>query len=132
MNKLRFWVSFLLILIFITLINRFVFDYKVYMSFGKIKKNYIDLALVLITGFLGFIYFYRPRFVFLKFFWMFIYGGSAFFLFAIAIIDNYIWSISTIDGKHRFSTLKGLLISPLLFIIFSVFDIVLNKSKKPS
>ena len=132
MNKLRFWVSFLLILIFIILIKQFVFDYKVYMSFGKIKKNYIELASVLITGCLGFIYFYRPRFNLFKLFWIFIYGGSTFFLFSIAMIDNYIWSISTIDGKHRFTTLKDFLISPLLFIIFSVFEIVLNKSKKPS
>jgi hypothetical protein len=132
MTKLRFWVSFLLILIFSALINQFVLDNKVYLSLGKIKRNYIELASVIITGLLGFIYFYRPKFTFLKIFWMFIYAASAFFLLVMSVIDNYIWSISTIDGQHRFGTLKEFLISPLLFIIFYVFEIISGKNKKLS
>jgi hypothetical protein len=132
MNKLRFWGSFLLILIFSVLINQFVLDNKVYMSLGKIKRNYIELASVIITGLCGFIYFYRPKFNFLKKMWIFIYAVSAFFLLVIALIDNYVWAISTTDGLHRFGTLKEFLISPLLFIIFCVFEIISGKIKKSS
>ena len=130
MIKLRFWVSFSLILMYSALINQLVLDNTIYLSLGKIKTNYIELASVIITGLLGFIYFYQPKFNFFKNLWIFIYTVSAFFLLVIAIVDNYIYSISAINGQYRFVTLKEYLISPLLFIIFYVLEIVISSNKK--
>ena len=130
MIKLRFWVSFSLILMYSALINQLVLDNTIYLSLGKIKTNYIELASVIITGLLGFIYFYKPKFIFFKNLWIFIYTVSAFFLLVIAIVDNYIYSISAINGQYRFVTLKEYLISPLLFIIFYVLEIVISSNKK--
>jgi hypothetical protein len=132
MTKLRFWTSFLLILIFSALINQFVLDNQVFTSLGKIKRNYIELASVIITGLLGFIYFYKPKFYFFKNLWLFIYVASVLFLLVIAIVDNYIYSISKTNRQYTFVTLKEFLISPLLFIIFCVLEIVSGKSKKSS
>lgn len=130
MNKVRFWVSFLLILIFSAAIYQFAFEDRIYRSVGKIKRNYIELGSVVITGFLGFIYYYKPRFKIFKILWMFIYVTSTFFLLVIAIVDNYIYPFSTIE-QYRFTGLKQFLISPILFIFFYVFGIISFKSKNP-
>jgi hypothetical protein len=131
MAKIRFWVSFLLILIFSAVIYQFALDNKIYLSVDKIKRNYFELAAVVITALLGFIYFYKPRLNFLKTLWIFMYGASIFFLLVIAIIDNYIHPFSTIK-HYRFAALKEFLISPFIFIIFYVLGIVSGKSKKTS
>lgn len=131
MTKIRFWISFLLILIFSATIYQLAFENIIYLSVGKIKKNYIELASVVITGLLGFIYFYKPKFNFLKIFWIFTYVICTFFLLVIVIIDNYIYSSSTIQ-HYRLGALKGVLISPFIFIFFYVFGIIAGKAKKPS
>lgn len=132
MIRFRFWLSFILILIYSAIINQLVLDNKIYLSLGKIRTNYVELASVIITGLLGFIYYYRPKFNFFKNLWIFIYVVSAFFLLAITMVDNYIYAISAPNGQYRFVTLKEFLISPLLFIIFYVLEIVSSKNKKVS
>ena len=132
MIKLRFYASLILILIFSIVLNQLVLDTKFYLALGKVKRNYIELVASLITGLLGFIYFYAPKFIIFKRLWIFVYLASAFFLLVVTIVDNYIYSISTATGEYRFATLKEYLISPLLFIVFCVFEIISTKSQKSS
>jgi hypothetical protein len=129
--KTRFWLAFAAILIFSAILSQLILDNKMYMKVSISNRNFIELAAVTVTGLLGHIYFYRPRYDTLKKLWLLIYGASVVFLLAATITDNYIYRFSTAEGLHRFGTLKEFLISPLLFIIFTALETILKKQQKP-
>ncbi len=130
-TKTRFWFAFIAILLFSAVLSQLVIDNKKYLTISSNNRNFIELGGVCITGVLGLLYFFRPRFVILKQLWLLIYGASAAFLLIATITDNYIYHFSTADGQHRFGTLKEFLTSPLLFIIFTALETILKKQQQP-
>jgi hypothetical protein len=123
--KFRFWIALILIILFSVSMNQLFFDTKKYLLEDKYFRNYLELFAVVITGFIGLIYFSEEANNDVGFLWKLIYIIGAFFLLIIALIDNYLIQISK-DGQYRFYAMKSIMTGPIVFLILTIIKRIKN------
>jgi hypothetical protein len=105
--------------------NQYFFDTKKYLLEDKYFRNYIELLSVIITGFIGSIYFSKESKKDIGFLWKLIYITGGIFLLITTLIDNYIFQISK-DGQYRFYAMKSIMTGPIIFLVLTIIKRVKN------
>ena len=120
-SKIKFWLTFMLILTVSVLINQFFFDTREYVHTNKNTRNLLELSSILLIGAIGLIYFSQTSLTKLRWIWLVLYIGSLIFLLATIFIDYFIFALEK-NGQYRFVTLKSMMTSPIIFLILVLIN----------
>jgi hypothetical protein len=129
-SKLRFWLTFVLILSLSVVVNQFFFDTRGYVHLNKNTRNILELSTIFLTGLTGLIYFSQPSLAKLRLIWLVLYIGSLLFLLATILIDYFVFTLEK-NGQYRFVTLKSMMTSPIVFLVLVLINKLYFVPAKP-